>query len=104
MVSYFCAAFLNDSNLPPMLNDTQELVAIPKQTTELEPISAKITEWKKENRWSRYYRERNELSSKYVNLILSHDGGYGDYDWIVAMHRKEYEFLKLCYSDLFQLN
>ena len=87
-----------------MLPDTQTLVEILATQTELEPISAKVTEWKKENRWSRYYRERSELGSKYVNLILSHDGGYGDYDWIVAMHRKEYEFLKLCYSDLFQLN
>lgn len=76
---------------------------IPAITTELEPVfSNKL--WKKENRWSRYYNERSELASKYVNLILSHDGGYGDYDWIVAMHRKEYEFLKLCYSDLFELN
>ena len=87
-----------------MATNTQTLVKQPVLQTELEPISAKVTEWKKENRWSRYYRERYELSSKYVNLILSHDGGYGDYDWIVAMHRKEYEFLKLCYSDLFQLN
>jgi hypothetical protein len=87
-----------------MVTDTTTLVEIPNKQTELEPISAKVTEWKRENRWARYYRERGELASKYVNLILSHDGGYGDYDWIVAMHRKEYEFLKLCYSDLFQLN
>jgi hypothetical protein len=87
-----------------MLNDTQALVEIPKQATELEPVSAKITEWKKENRWSRYYRERAELNCKYADLILSHDGGYGDYDWILAMHRSEYNFLKMCYSDLFQLN
>lgn len=79
------------------------LVEMPALITETEP-AAKITEWKKENRWSRYYRERGELACKYATLILSHDGGYGDYDWIVAMHRKEYEFLKLCYSDLFQLN
>ena len=72
--------------------------------TELETVSANRAPWKRENRWARYYRERSELCSKYVNLILSHDGGYGDYDWIVAMHKKEYEFLKLCYSDLFQLN
>jgi hypothetical protein len=72
--------------------------------TEMEPVIGKITEWKKENRWVRFYRERAELSSKYTKLILSHDGGYGDYDWIVAMHRKEHEFLILCYSDLFQLN
>ena len=30
-----------------MLPDTQTLVEIPKQQTELEPISAKAREWKK---------------------------------------------------------
>ena len=83
---------------------TEALLQSPLITTELETVSSNRAPWKKENRWSRYYRERSELCSKYVNLILSHDGGYGDYDWIVAMHRKEYEFLKLCYSDLFELN
>ena len=87
-----------------MLQTPDTLVQAPAIKTELETISRNITGWKKENRWSRYYRERSELASKYVNLILSHDGGYGDYDWIVDMHRKEYEFLKLCYSDLFELN
>jgi hypothetical protein len=87
-----------------MLATAEETVQMPAITTELEVASTNKAAWKKENRWSRYYRERSELGSKYVNLILSHDGGYGDYDWIVAMHRKEYEFLKLCYSDLFQLN
>ena len=86
-----------------MLVTAEPLIQTPVIKTELETASRNTTAWKKENRWSRYYRERYELSSKYVNLILSHDGGYGDYDWIVAMHRKEYEFLKLCYSDLFEL-
>ena len=87
-----------------MLSSTPTINQLPGTQTELEPISSRTPEWKKENRWSRYYRERDELSRKYVNLILSHDGGYGDYDWIVTLHSKEYEFLKLCYSDLFQLN
>lgn len=83
---------------------TQERVLeIPEITTEVTSVfSNKL--WKKENRWMRFYNQRYELSKKYTDLILSHDGGYGDYDWIVAMHRKEYEFLKLCYSDLFELN
>jgi len=80
------------------------LVEMPVITTELESVSSNLRSWKKENRWSRYYRERGELACKYATLILSHDGGYGDYDWILAMHKKEYEFLKLCYSDLFELN
>ncbi len=83
---------------------TDAPVHTPALTTELETASRNRAPWKRENRWARYYRERSELCSKYVNLILSHDGGYGDYDWIVAMHKKEYEFLKLCYSDLFELN
>ena len=83
---------------------TDAPVHIPALKTELETASRNTTPWKRQNRWARYYRERSELCSKYVNLILSHDGGYGDYDWIVAMHKKEYEFLKLCYSDLFELN
>ncbi len=87
-----------------MLDTAETLVQLPVITTEVETASVNTRVWVKENRWSRYYRERYELASKYVNLILSHDGGYGDYDWIVAMHRKEYEFLKLCYSDLFELN
>jgi hypothetical protein len=86
-----------------MFTDTETILQAPA-TTEVATITTKITEWKKENRWSRYYRERGELNCKYADLILSHDGGFGDYDWILAMHKKEYEFLKLCYSDLFQLN
>ncbi|HWB62958.1 MAG TPA: hypothetical protein VG603_05550 [Chitinophagales bacterium] len=82
----------------------ETLIPVANIQTELEPAVAKAAAWKKESRWNRYYRERYELSSKYTKLILSHDGGYGDYDWIVDMHRNEYEFLKLCYSDLFQLN
>jgi hypothetical protein len=87
-----------------MISTPETLIPTLGTAIETERINTPTVEWKKENRFSRYYRERYELSSKYVNLILSHDGGYGDYDWIVAMHRKEYEFLKLCYSDLFLLN
>lgn len=87
-----------------MLSPTETLAQAPVIGTELEIAASNSPIWKKENRWSRFYRERYELSSKYVNLILSHDGGHGDYDWIIALHRNEYEFLKLCYSDLFQLN
>jgi len=87
-----------------MLATQNTPIQTPVITTELETISRNLPGWVKENRWSRYYRERSELSSKYIKLILSHDGGYGDYDWIVAMHRTEYNFLKLCYSDLFELN
>ena len=86
-----------------MFPETQELLQASPTATEVAKVT-KITEWKRENRYARYYRERSELCSKYVSLILSHDGGYGDYDWIVAMHKKEYEFLKLCYSDLFIQN
>ena len=66
--------------------------------------SIKVDSWKKENRWNRYYKDRAELNEKYTKMILSHDGGYGDYDWILKMHKSEYNFLQMCYSDLFILN